>query len=176
MGRGGDFNTPIRPVTVISAAFVLNSGSVNPVDLRIRIRDSDWWAANPVKSLISSIVTELFYDPASPLGNLNFYPICTLVNPVRLETWNSLAQAVSLQTKLGFGQGYWAAIVCDLAVRGAPSFQATVSSELREQWNRAMRIIEGNNNKPPRIETNDGMPSSGRGGRPDFNFLTGLRE
>jgi hypothetical protein len=176
IGPQGDFNVPLRPVTVVSASFILNSGSNNPVDTPIKIRSSDWWAANPLKTLTSSICTELYYDPATPLGNLNFFPICNIANPVRLEVWNSLAQAISLNSKLGFAQGYWDAVVTDLAVRLCPSFEKSVSPDLREQWNRAMRIIEANNDKPPIINTDEGMPTSRRGGRPDFNFLTGMRE
>ncbi len=177
IGPGGDFNVPVRPVNVVSAAFILNSGTATPFDAPINIRDADWWAANPLKSLVSSIVTELYYDPASPLGNLNFYPISEIANPVRLETWNLLAQALTLQTQLGFVQGYWDAIVSDLAMRLCPSYERTPSEELREQWNRAMRIIQANNDAPPIINADGGgMPTSRRGGRPDFNFLTGLRE
>jgi len=177
IGPNGDFNVPVRPVKLISASFILNASSANPVDTPINIRDDDWWAANPLKTLTSAISTDVYYSPDSPLGNLYFYPICSSANPVRLETWNSLAQAVSLQTKLGFVQGYWDAIVTDLAVRLCPSYNRIVPPDLREQWNRAMRIIESNNDSPPRIDTNcGGMPSSRRGGRPDFNFLTGMRE
>ncbi|MGH9505235.1 MAG: hypothetical protein ACRD20_20470 [Terriglobales bacterium] len=177
IGPGGDFQLPIRPVEIISASFILNPGTANPVDAPIKIKDAAWWAAVPLKNLASEIVTDLYYDPAGPRGNLNFYPICNIANPVRLEMWNSLAQAVSLQTKLGFVQGYWDAVVTDLAVRLAPSYGQPVSPDLREQWNRAMRIVQANNNAPPRIDTNcGGLPESGRGGRPDFNFLTGLRE
>lgn len=178
IGPNGDFNVPVRPVEVVSAVFVLNGGSANPIDRRISVRDDDWWAANPLKSLVSSIVTDLFYDAASPLGNLNFSPISNTAAPVRLETWNSLGQAVSLATKLGFVQGYWDAIVLDLAVRLCSSYNRAVPSDLREQWNRAMRVIEGNNEKPPVIETaGGGIPNSGsRGGQPDYNFLTGMRE
>lgn len=177
IGPGGDFKEPVRPVTIVSASFVLNGGSANPVDTPITLRDDAWWAANPLKSLASSVVTDLYYDAASPLGNLNFYPIPNASFPVRLEIWSSLAQAVSLATKLGFVQGYWDAIVLDLAVRLAPSFQMPVTPEMREGWNRAMRIIEANNDKAPRISTDGGgMPSSEHRGRPDFNFLTGLRE
>jgi len=177
IGPQGDFNLPIRPVKIVSASFILNAASANPVDSPfLNMRDDDWWAANPLKSLTSSIVTDLYYDAASPLGNCNFFPICNVANPVRLEIWNSLAQAINLNTSLGLVQGYWDAIVLDLAVRLAPSYQRAVSMELRESWNRAMRIIQGNNDGPPRIETSSGMPQSGRGGRPDFNFLTGMRE
>jgi hypothetical protein len=177
IGPGGDFQLPVRPVRIISASFILNAGSTNPVDTPINIRDDDWWAANPLKSLISSIVSDLYYDESAPLGNLNFYPICNIANPVRLEIWNSLTQAVNLQSKLGLPQGYWDAVITDLAVRCGPAFERPISPDLREQWNRAMRIIEANNDKAPRIETSGGgIPGSSRNGRPDFNFLTGLRE
>jgi hypothetical protein len=176
IGPNGQFNVPTRPVDVRSATFILNAGSSNPVDAPIKIKDKDWWAANPVKTLLSSITTHLYYDPASPLGNLNFWPICTIANPVRLELWNSIAQAVALGTALSLPQGYWEALVTDLAVKLAPSYNRSVSPELKDAWTRAMRIVQDNNYTPPKIETDLGMPNSRKGGRPDFNFLTGLRE
>jgi hypothetical protein len=178
IGPNGDFNVPVRPVTVISASFILNSGSANPVDSPIDCNhDDSWWRQVALKSLISSIVTDLYYDSASPLGQLNFYPICNIANPVRLETWNSMGQAVTPQSKLNFPQSYWDWIVTDLAVKLCSSYNRSVSPDLREQWTRASRIVQANNDKPPIIETNrGGMPGSGRGARPDYNFLTGLRE
>lgn len=178
IGPAGDFNVPTRPVKIVSAKFILNpSGNAGLYDSPIEIRDSDWWSAVPLKSLTTSIVTNLYYDPASPLGQLNFYPICNIANPVRLEYWTPLAQAIALGTKLGFVQGYWDAIVTDLAVKLCPAYERPVSPDLREQWNRAMRIIQANNDKPPQINTcGAGMPNSRRGGRPDYNFLTGLPE
>lgn len=176
IGPNGDFNLPYRPVEIVTANYILNAGS-NPVDVPINLRDDAWWADNPLKSLVSTIPTNLYYDAASPLGNAHFWPIVSAAIPVRLQVWSTLTQAVDLQTKLGFVQGYWDAIVSDLAVRLAPSFERSVSPELREQWSRGMRIIEQNNGGlPPRIDTSGGLPNSGRGGRPDFNFLTGLRE
>lgn len=175
IGPNGDFNLPVRPVRIQSGAFLLNSGS-QTVDMPIKIRDSDWWAGNPVKSLQSSIVTHLYYDPASPLGNINFWPICTLGNPVRLELWNSITVPLVLQSTLSLPQGYWDAMVLSLAKKCAPLFGMSVSPDLREDHNKAMRIIEANNDGPPRINTDDGSPNNRKGGRPDFNFLTGLRE
>lgn len=175
IGPNGDFNIPLRPVRIVGASFLLNSGS-QTVDTPITIRDDDWWASNPVKSLQSSIVTDLYYDEAPTLGNLNFWPICTLGNPVRLELWNSLAQPISAQSSLALPQGYWDATVLSLARKLCPVFNKPFSPDLREQWNQAMRIIEGNNDKPPRINTDMGSPNNRKGGRPDFDFLTGLRD
>lgn len=174
IGPGGDFNVPIRPVQIAGASFILNSGTSNPVYTPIRIRDAAWWNANPIPSLETSIITDLYYEPDSPLGQLNFYPICNISNPVRLEIWNSLMQAVSLNTQLGFVQGYWDAVVLTLAVNLCPSFRLTVSPDLRQARTEAMRIITANNDKAPRIQTDLGMPSARRNARPDFDFLTGL--
>lgn len=177
IGPGGDFQASVRPVEIVSGSFVLNGSSSQPVDRNLRIRDDQWWAANPLKSLTSSICTDLYYDDAQPLGNLNFYPICNTAAPVRLETWNNLPQAIDYNTELGFVQGYWDAIVLSLAVRLCPSFNKPVSPDLKENQKEAMKIILANNNPSPRIDTNSGgMPGSARSGRPDFNFLTGMRE
>jgi len=179
IGPTGDFNMPLRPVKIVGANFILNAGSSNPVDSPvIRVMDEDWWQRNPVKSLQSSIVTHLYYDPATPLGNLNFWPICNVGNPVRLEVWNSIAQPISAQSALSLPPGYWDAAVLSLAENVWSMFKddKPFPAHLQKRLNRAMRVIEANNDKPPRIDTDMGSPNNRKGGRPDFNFLTGLRE
>jgi hypothetical protein len=180
IGPNGDFNMPLRPVRIMGANFILNAGSSNPVDSPvIRIMDEDWWQRNPVKSLQSSIVTHLYYDPATPLGNLNFWPVPNVANPVRLEVWNSIAQPISAQSQLMLAPGYWDAAVLSLAENVWAMFKGDdkpFPRNLEKRLNRAMRVIEANNDKPPRIDTDMGSPNNRKGGRPDFNFLTGLRE
>ncbi len=177
IGPNGDFNMPLRPVKIVGANFILNAGSSLPVDAPpIRVMDADWWNRNPVKSLASPIVTHVYYDPAVPLGNLNFWPVCTLANPVRLEMWSSVPQPIASTAQLSLPPGYWDAAVLSLARKLCPVYIKPFSADLREMWNHAMRIIEADNDKPPRIDTDLGSPNSRKGGRPDFNFLTGLRE
>ena len=174
-----DFVMNPRPVKIVSASFILNAGQgQNEVDSpRLNIRDHQWWADLPVKSQLSSICTDLYYDPATPFGNLNFWPICTIANPVRLETWNSLTVPLALNTTLIFPQGYWDAIVLTLAVELASSYEKEPSQTLSERARLAMSIIMGNNAQPPRIRTDNSMPRIPHSsGRPDYNFLTGLRE
>jgi hypothetical protein len=177
IGPNGDFNMPLRPVKILGANFILNPGTPNPVDAPpIWIRDADWWNANPVKSLTDSVVTNLYYDPASPLGNLNFWPICNVANPVRLEMWSSIGQPIASTSQLSLPQGYWDAAVLSLARKLCPLYNKPFSPDLKAMHNEAMRIIEGNNDKPPILNLDIGSPNSRKGGRPDFNFLTGLRE
>lgn len=176
IGPTGDFNVPVRPVLIASASFVLNGTIANPVDMPIKIRDDQWWAAQPLKSLQNSIVTHLYYDPASPNGNINFWPVCNVAAPVRLEIWNSLPQAISLTTPLGMVQGYWDYIVLTLALSLCSPLQAAPSPVLVAEQKRAENIIFTNNSAPSRTDLTGGMPQSGNGGRPDFNWITGLRE
>ena len=175
IGPGGDFSVTPRPVRIVSAAFILNSGS-NGVDTPIAIKNEQWWASNPVKSQQSAICTHLYYSPDVPLGTANFWPICTIANPVRLEMWSSITVPLAMNTQLSLPQGYWDAIVLALAVELCSSFGREPSPTLSERLRVAMGIIMGNNAEPPIIRTDNGMPNSGVPGRPDFNFLTGLRE
>ncbi len=180
IGPTGTFDTGpaanYRPARIASASFVLNPGTTQPVDMGINIRDKDWWGANPLKSMTSSIITDLYYDPALPNGNLNFFPICNTNGVVRLEQWNSLAQALTLETGIGLVQGYWEALVMSLALALSSSFGVQPSPILVARQAAAMRIIFDNNDAAPRTTTNSGMPGTAQTGRPDFNFLTGMSE
>lgn len=180
IGPTGTLNTGpaafYRPARITSASFVLNPGSSSPVDLPINIRTKEWWAANPLKSMLSSIVTDLYYDPAQPNGNLNFFPISNVNCSIRLEMWNQLQQALILTTKLGFVQGYWEALVSTLAIALCPSYERQPSPVLVSMQQKAMQTILANNDPPPVIRTDSGMPGTASDGRPDFNFLSGLRE
>lgn len=180
IGPTGVLNTgaaaKYRPVRVASASFVLNPGTANAVDLPIQMRDKDWWAANPIKGLLSAIVTDCYYEPSSPNGALNFFPICNTNGVVRLEMWSGLPQALTLQTKLGLVQGYWEALVTTLALSMCPSFEKQPNQVLVERQKLAYKAIVENNVPVPRIDVTAGMPGSAAPGRPDFNFLTGMRE
>lgn len=176
---GADFTFTPRPVRIVSGAFILNAGSSNQqVDDPINIRDQQWWAAQPVKTQTSSIVTDLYYSPDVPNGTINFWPICTIANPVRLEMWTSLVVPLTTETQLVLPTGYWDAIVLSLGADLCSAFDApaTVKSDVQERARRAMNIIMGNNAKAPRIRTDNSMPNSGGVGRPDFDFLTGLND
>lgn len=180
IGPTGDFNTGpaanYRPVRISGASFVLNPGGATAVDLPIQIRDKDWWNANPLKAMTSTVITDLYYDPGVPNGNLNFWPICNTNGVVRLEQWNSLAQALTLETAIGLAQGYWDALVTTLALALCPSFEKPPSPLLVARQAGAIKAIFQNNVPVPRIDTSVGMPGTAGNGRPDFNFLTGMRE
>lgn len=180
MGPGGDFDVTPRPVRIVAGSFILNAGQgANQVDSpQLHIRDSDWWAAMPTKNLQSSICTDLYYNPNVPLGECNFWPICNIANPVRLEWWTAINMPLALTTTLSLATGYWDAITLALAVELASSYEKEPSPTLSERARLAMSIIMDNNAHPPRIRTDNSMPQPAPGsrGRPSYDFLTGLND
>jgi hypothetical protein len=179
IGPGGDFDVAVRPVELVAAALVLVNGGTQ-TDLPLYLGDDAWWAYQvQIKNLISTLPTGVYYSPDTPLGQLFFWPIPTVTNLVRLETWVGLAQAVNQGTRIAMPQGYWDALVLSLAKTLAPSFGAAalaiVSSPIfLDNWKVAMNAIEGNNQQSPRSSNiQSGMPNKNPASRPGFNFLTG---
>ena len=167
-----NFSIVNRPVKLVSATFILPSGTSN-IDVAMNVRDQQWWANQTIKNLTSSICTDVYYEPTYPAGSLFFWPVSTIANQVRLEWWTGLAQAVSLATKLLYPQGYWEYIVTTLALNLCPSYEKQPNAILIKMQAEAKAAITENNAQAPRIRTNAGMPASSPRGRTDDNFLNG---
>ncbi len=175
IGPAGDFNMVQRPVKLVSANLVL--GGTTPVDVPLYVGDDAWWANERVKGLTSTLPTGVYYSPDTPLGNLNFWPVPTQVNQVRLELWVGLTQAINLNTALAMPPAYWDAVVLSLARDLAPSYgpealTVVSSGAFATMLRDAIKVIQGNNNTSPRISTSEaGQGCNGSGGY--FNYYTG---
>lgn len=167
-----NFTIANRPVRLESAVYILPGGTSN-IDVRMNVRDAQWWAAQTIKNLTSSISTDVYYEPTYPAGSLFFWPVSTVANQVRLEWWTGLAQAIGLTTKLTYPQGYWDYITLSLAMNIAPSYTRPIGPDLQRQYVQAKAAITENNAQAPMIRTNSGMPGSSPRGRTDDNFLNG---
>jgi hypothetical protein len=176
IGPAGDFNVTQRPVRIISAALVLTGSTV--IDIPLNVRDEDWWAGQAIKGSSSTLPTDVFYSLDNPLGQLNFWPVPSSVNDVRLEYWTNLTQAVDMNTSIAMPPAYWEALVLKLAVSLCPSYEKEPSVALIANAREAMMAIKSNNSSSPRMSTRQaGMPRSNAqtSVRPGFNFLTGGR-
>lgn len=179
IGPGGDFQMNQRPVKVVAAAVVISSGG-SAIDIPVAVQDDDWWAGQRVKGLTSTFPTSVYYSPDTPLGNLNFWPVPTQQNGMRLETWVNLTQAIDLNTALAMPPAYWDYLVLTLARDIAPSYgskaveivsSAPFVSALRE----ATKAVQGNNQSSPRMKTAEAGQGPRNGKRGDFNWMTGQR-
>ena len=175
------FSTPgiPRPTRLESAALLLNS-SPTQVDLPMNIRDHTWWALQQVKDIQTSVPTDVYYDPTYPDGSLYFWPVPNITSPVRLQFWQAISQFVSIQDPIGgpggpgtLPQAYRAAMMYSLAESLMTGSNRLASADLKEAAAKARSAVFGNNDKSPRINTQDsGMPKTGKA-RPDFNWVTG---
>lgn len=172
------WSVPQRPVRIESAALILNAGF--PVDLRINIRDDDWWAANQVKGLSMNVPTDLYPDYSWPDALLYFWPVINIGSQVRLQTWATVQQFSLITDPIGGPGGpgtlppaYRNAIMLTLAETLCSGAQKEASPTLISSAAYARAAMVGNNAQAPRITLQDsGMPKSGRT-RADFNWQTG---
>lgn len=174
IGPGQTFDINQRPREIRSASVILNNTTPTQVEIRLNIRDQDWWANQTVKNLTSTYPTDLYYSPDWANGGVYLWPIPTQVNPILLQIPLVLAQVTSITAQFTMPPGYWDLIVYSLAEAIGPMFQVPISIDLLRLKAAAVKAVQSNNIQSPRGRTGDaGMPGlQQRGG--DFNYISGL--
>jgi len=172
-----------RPVRIAGAAQLLNPNTSQQVRLPINCNHDKDWYQNVLTNLIqTNVVTDLYYDPTSPLGSLYFWPVPNTGAIVELQLWQTVQQFESIQDPIGGpgGAGIWPpgyrnAIKLTLAELLLPGSNREEHPTLTAAANKARAAVMGNNAKSPKMRTCDaGMPKAGRRGtRGDFNWFTG---
>lgn len=158
-----------RPVTIDGAALVLTA-STPDAQTPIRLRDAQWWQAQSIPALTSTIPTDLYYAPDWPNGSLYFWPVPTVAYPVVLMTRQLLA-VLTLTTVFTLPQGYQDAVTLTLAESLAPAFGVQLDPQIGLSAQRARARIFENNRVVPTLTTRDaGMPGRSAG---TFNYLSG---
>lgn len=160
-----------RPDRIKGANLIL-AGASPAVRTPITVRDDDWWLANAVQGLTSAVVTDLYYSPSFPNGEVRLWPTpTTAVHLVELMADEVLSQ-YALADTLWLPFGYREAATLTLAELLAPGCGQTVSADLKEQAVDARVIVFGNNVSSRNIRTRDGgMPGGGRRG--GYSYRTG---
>lgn len=170
---GATFTVAKRPVRIEAANIVLTN--VSPSVLSpLNIRNDQWWQANRVPGVTTTLPTDLYYSPTWPNGSLYFWPIPTVAYGVQLWLWNNIAEYSSLVTVVSLPQGYRSALVYSLAEELCPSFGKQLSPSLATLATKSREIVKSPNSMSPNIATMDfGMPDVNYSNLPSFNWLTG---
>ncbi|HSV92932.1 MAG TPA: hypothetical protein VLH81_07640 [Desulfobacterales bacterium] len=161
IGPAGTFVVTQRPVSLEAANWL--DTSTPAVRAPITLRNEAWWLRVPVRGMTSEFVTDVFYEPTWPNGELNFWPVPTVAYQVELLTRSVLA-SMSLTTAFSMPPGYQDAITLTLEEMLIPAFKVAGPQGLRSDAARARARIGSNNITVPEITTRQaGMPG-GRGG------------
>jgi hypothetical protein len=165
-----DFDAP-RPARIENAALIL-AGST-PIDKPLTIRDDDWWAARRIKTVTSSIPTDLYPSFGWPNVALYLWPIPTAAHSLRLETWTSIDKITEadLDTDFAAPYGYELATMLTLAQALCRPMAKEVPATLAMDAKSARDTVIKSNAKSPRISLTPYMETKSRRG--DFNYLVG---
>lgn len=173
IGPGAMFDVNQRPIDILSIGVILTGGQ--GVELQLNNRDQDWWAANTIKNLTSSLPTDYYYSPDWGTGNIYFWPISTASYQVRLQTRLVLSEITTYNAAFTMPPGYWDLIVFDLADSIGPSFERPATPDLLRKRTEALKAVQVNNISSPRLSSDSPSQGVSGQGRPDYNFLDGLR-
>ena len=166
-------NSLPRPTRIEGANLVLNSSNPS-TDLIINVRDDAWWLNQQVKSITSTIPTDLYYSPGFPDGAIYLWPIPTVAYQVRLEVWVVVGEVDADtigSTQVVIPTGYRKAMMLTYAEDLTTPLQRPMPDTLPERARKARAAVQSNNIKSARVASADyGTGSGGRGG---FNYRTG---
>lgn len=109
-----DFDTQ-RPIKIERATLQNPSSPGN--DLPLALLTLDQYVSLGIKGTTSTIPTGVYYDHASPIGNLSFYPVPNDAPTFTLYTWQAVSGFGDLTTGYSFPPGYALALRFNLAVQ-----------------------------------------------------------
>lgn len=172
IGPSGTYVVTQRPVTLDGCNIIDSSVTPPCVIANLNIRDQNWWLAQSVKALTSTLPTDVYYQPSWPNGNLFFWPVPTVAYGVEFMIRVVLA-GVTLQTVTdAMPPGYEEMVTLTLAEMLAPGESQAIPASTAKRAREARARVYANNDITPKVATKDyGMPGGRR--QSDFNWRSG---
>lgn len=161
IGSGGNFNTT-RPDRIVSAFSRDSNNFDRPISVYSQREQYD---AVPLKSTQTDLPTDLFYDPAYPLGVLYMKPVPSATITLLLNSWQQLQSFADTTTALALPPGYENAIVYNLAVDLAPEYKKEASETVKRRAAQYKAAVKSNNMPTLVSELDAGIVAAGRTGR-----------
>jgi hypothetical protein len=169
-------NTPDVTVTVGPPSEIIRANLILGTNIRkpVNIRDEFWWNRIPSKTISSAVPSDLYYNLAWPLGQINLYPIPSTAYQLELLTSVLFTQIADTATSYDLPYGYQAALRLLTAKKAASSFGQQWTSTQDDELSLAVALAWGDNNPIPELNTRDaGMPSAGNSA---YDYRTGFNE
>ena len=171
---GATWTVPVRPVSIESAQLIIDTSNPSAYT-PIRLRTAQWWGeVQMTPTLASTYPTDLYYEPAWPNGNLNFWTVPTAAYDVQLQVRRLFAAVVVTDT-FTLPPGYQSAVTLTLAEQSAVALGRELRADLVQRASQARARIHANNVEPRHLITHDaGMPTGRKSANfPTWNYLIG---
>lgn len=166
-GSGGTLNSA-RPLSISECLFK-DEAQTPAIELPVRIMSLKEWSAVALKTLTSTIVTDVYYEPTYPLGTIYVYPTPTAAKKLVFYSRKPLAQLATIDDALSLPPGYERALKYNLAIDLAPEYGRAVPDTVAETARDSIADIKRTNIRPSYLQCDPSM----RGGAGRFNILTG---
>jgi hypothetical protein len=156
---GADFTSP-RPVRIEGANYII-PGSSPPQEVALAVLNIAQYFEEPVKTLPSTLPTELYYSPTYPNGTLALWPVPSQTISVVLLVPTTLVEFADLVTVYNFPPAYLRALVNNLAVELAPDYGAIPSPLVERAASGSKRFIKANNTQVPTMQVDGALAEGG---------------
>lgn len=174
MGVGGDFNTE-RPIEITKAASSESVSGSNPsnytvpLEFPVRIQNIQRWAEVQIKTMQSTLVTDIYPDGNFALLNINVYPVPSQQNGLILYSKKPLGEYANVNDDIILPPGYQEMLSYNLAKRLCPKFGRSMTPESAEIAVESLARIKRTNTQPVYMKSDAPTTTKGRG----FNIYTG---
>lgn len=133
-----------RPIRIDRATCVDTNGFEYPVNVLSRPE----WDDIPNKDVTGGPVSDVWYDASVTNGRVYVYPKADSEYSLKLDVTSSIFTFSNLSTASTLPVGYHSAIVANLAVELAPSFQRPASPDLVKRAAGSVRALKRSNTEP----------------------------
>lgn len=152
IGPTGQLVSTVRPVKVESAAQILLD-----IDYPIVILTQEQYRGIPAKSIRTTLMTDLYYDPTLPNGTLYGYPIPSVNAEIKLRTRTQLQRFSDLTDVVVLPPGYEQTIVYNLAVLLGPEYERAVPADVGREAILSLMNLKRFNHETPRSVVEPGI-------------------
>ena len=142
IGPTGDF-VFTRPLKIESAVHRLTG-----VDYPISIMTDEQYRQEVFKTVTSSLITDLWYEPLMPDGKLHFYPVPSTTSTVLLRS-RAQIESFTINETIVLPPGYEEMMAYNLAPRLAPEYQRDVPRDVAVFARTSLKNIKRINRPTP---------------------------
>ncbi len=162
IGPGATDFDQARPIVIEGAVILVPIGTTGKnISSPMEVVGEARWRAIADLSATTNAPELLYADQASPIMNLNLYPIplCVAATILQLSTWLPLQQFTALTDDFVMPTGYRKAFVDALKIVTMKSYGHTIGQDdvLMEQTSKAR--IQGLNAQLPNLGISNGLPA-----------------